>query len=403
MGLARSGLACANLLYDSGADVSITDNKDNQITRFNASSLKSNKIKVELGRHSQEFIEERDLVIISPGVANNAPPVVLADKLKIPVISEIEAAFILCPAKIIAVTGSNGKTTVTTLIGRLLESQGEKAFICGNIGNPFSAQVSNMRQRDYVSLEVSSFQLERIKRFKPKISLILNFSRNHLDRHKDMEEYLQAKKRIFMNQDEDDYLIINHDQPVLRQLSGQVRARVIYFEKSHGSNPNQAAVLAVASVLGIEKDKVFKIFEDFEGLEHRMEFVRRLNEVSFVNDSKATTAESAIWALENIKAPVILIAGGRDKGIDYSVVLAAAKSKVRRAILIGEAKERIGLAFKGTLATEEVRTLEQAVHRAFERANAGDCVLLSPMCSSYDMFSSYEERGEAFKRIVNNL
>ncbi|MDD5730191.1 MAG: Mur ligase family protein, partial [Candidatus Omnitrophica bacterium] len=207
VGLARSGLSCANLLHELGARVFVTDNKDCGPARENLAQLKSKDIKAELGGHTKGFVEGSDLVIISPGVLDKALPVVWAKEFRIPVISEIEFAWMLCPATVVAVTGSNGKTTVTTLIGKILEADGKRAFVCGNIGNPFSSEVRKMNEGDFVSLEVSSFQLEKIKTFKPRIAVILNLSRNHLDRHSDMQEYLDAKKRVFMNQDTFDFLV----------------------------------------------------------------------------------------------------------------------------------------------------------------------------------------------------
>ena len=218
-GLARSGLSCANLLFDLGAKVSVTDNQDNQSTQTNASRLKAKDIRVELGVHTIKFIEDSELLVVSPGVENDALPLAWAQEHKVPILSEIEIAWSLCPATVIAVTGSNGKTTVTTLIAKALEAAGKHCFALGNIGRPFSGEVAKLKESDFVSLEVSSFQLERINRFKPKISLMLNLTRNHLDRYKNMEEYLQAKKRIFMNQDNSDYLLLNRDDKVLRPLS----------------------------------------------------------------------------------------------------------------------------------------------------------------------------------------
>ena len=209
VGLARSGVACANLLHSLGAFVRITDIKDNAQTRSQANLLLSKDIQFELGRHSESFIKQADLVVISPGVPRNAQPIIWAKDFAKPVYAEIEIASMLCPGQIIAVTGSNGKTTVTTLIGNILKAAGKRVFVCGNIGNPFSGEVELMCQGDFVVLEVSSFQLETIKDFKPKIALILNLTPNHLDRYNDMQEYLAAKKRIFMNQDENDFLILN--------------------------------------------------------------------------------------------------------------------------------------------------------------------------------------------------
>ncbi|MDD2689796.1 MAG: UDP-N-acetylmuramoyl-L-alanine--D-glutamate ligase [Candidatus Omnitrophica bacterium] len=403
IGLARSGLACANLLYSLGSKVSVTDNRDNDSTRLNASMIKSNEITVELGRHTKGFIQNKDLVVVSPGVANDAQPVIWAREFKIPVISEIELAWLLCPATVIAVTGSNGKTTVTTLIGKILHAQGRRVFVCGNIGTPFSSEVEKMNERDYVSLEVSSFQLEGIDKFKPKISVILNFTRNHLDRYKNMQEYLEAKKRIFRNQDKSDYLVLNSEDPIVRGLEKETNALVIYFSQTQKLNPNQAAVLAVASILGIDEAGVLNVTKEFKGIEHRLEFVGEINNIRFINDSKATTADSAAWALKNINGPVILIAGGVHKGVDYGFILELARKKIKQAILIGEARNIIKEAFAGSFPTEEASTLEEAVSKAFMKAAPGDCVLLSPMCSSFDMFSNYEERGNIFKRSVYDL
>lgn len=403
VGIARSGLACANLLYELGADVSVTDSQDNEKTRLSALKLKSKDIKVELGRHTKEFIKDRDLIVISPGVDNNALPVSWADAWGIPIISEIEVGGILCPAKIIAVTGTNGKTTVTTLIGKILEAKGERAFVCGNIGDPFCGRLKEIRESDFVSLEVSSFQLERIKTFRPKISLVLNLKPNHLDRYKSMEEYLQAKKRIFMNQDRSDYLVLNSQDALVKELAKEARANSVFFSALENFNPNQSAVLTVGSILGIDKELCCRVFSQFKGVEHRLEYVAEVGGVEFINDSKSTNVDSTIWALKNIRRPVILIAGGRDKGCDYGSVIDYMRNKVKEIVLIGEAKKKIKAAMSGFLSAEESSTLEKALEIASGKALPGDCVLFSPMCSSFDMFSDYEERGRHFKRLVDNL
>jgi len=403
VGLARSGIACANLLYGLGAQVSVTDSRDDIHTKKNARLLKSAKIKRELGRHTRDFIKGRDIIIISPGVPDTALPVVWAQKYGIPMISEIEAGWILCPAPVIAVTGSSGKTTVTTLIGLILKAGGKRPFVCGNIGNPFTGELKKIRPADYVVLEISSFQLEKIQTFKPLISLITNVSKNHLDRYPGMKEYVQAKKRIFLNQDRFDHLVLNAGDKELKKIAAESSAKVVFFKDQKGLNPNQSAVLAVGSLLGIDKKTCLKVFKEFKGLAHRMEEVAVIKGVRFINDSKATTVESAVWALKNIGSRVILIAGGRDKGVDYRVLLAAGRGKVKEAVLIGEAREKIKSALKGSIKVSEAKSLEEAVGLAFAKARAGDCVLLSPMCSSYDMFSDYEHRGRVFKEAVLKL
>ena len=403
VGLARSGACVGRLLSDLGAEVWGTDHKDNETTRANAAQLLSRGIKAELGKHSEPLIKGRDLVVLSPGVPLDAPPAAWARTFGIPLISEIEVGWILCPAPVIAVTGANGKTTVTTLISKVLQAIGKNVFICGNIGNPFCGEVEHISPEDFVSLEVSSFQLETIERFRPKISVILNLTPNHLDRYKDMGEYIAAKKRIFMNQDNSDYLVLNHEDAILKGLARETKAQVKFFSGGEGLNPNQAAVMAVGSILGIDRKVCLDVFHNFKGIEHRMEQVAEIHNVVFINDSKATTADSAVWALKNVTRPIIWIAGGRHKGIDYRVVLDYAKGKVKHAVLIGEAKSIIKEAFGNTFPAEDALTLEEAVMLAFQRAQPGDCVLLSPMCSSYDMFHDYEERGMVFKQAVLKL
>ncbi|MDP2905667.1 MAG: Mur ligase family protein [Candidatus Omnitrophota bacterium] len=403
VGLAKSGASCAELLSSLGAMVSVTEQKDNEEVRCHAAGLKAKKIRLELGGHTPEFIRGQDLVVISPGVAGHALPVVWAEELKVPVISEIEVGWFLCPGTVIAVTGSSGKTTVTTLISRIFEAAGRKTFLLGNIGDPFCGQVEKVSARDYVCLEVSSFQLERIRDFKPQVAVILNIGRNHLDRHKDMEEYIAAKKRIFMNQDKADFLVYNHDDEVLRLAVAGAEAGLVPFSAAGGLNPNEEALIGVGKVLGIDKKLIHEAFKNFTGLPHRMECVADLNGIRFINDSKATTAESTIWALNNIKAPVILIAGGKDKGVDYGLIKQAAAGKVKLAVLIGEAASIISSALGDLLKVEYALDLSDAVNKAHAAASAGDCVLLSPMCSSFDMFSGYEERGECFKKAVASL
>ncbi|MFA4983859.1 MAG: UDP-N-acetylmuramoyl-L-alanine--D-glutamate ligase [Candidatus Omnitrophota bacterium] len=403
VGLARSGISCARLLAKSGALVGVTDSQDNAAIRAAGSQLKSHGIKVELGRHTIGFLRGRDLVVTSPGVPDKSPPLKWAASFGIPVISEIEAAWLLSPAEVIAVTGSNGKTTVTTLIGMVLKEAGKRAVTCGNIGNPFSGEVERLRAGDFVSLEVSSFQLETISNFKPRIAVILNFSRNHLDRYRSMRQYLAAKARIFMNQDNADFLVINRQEEVLKIIAGRARSRIVYFSPSKEFNANQAAVMAVASILGIGKDKVIRAFRRFKGIEHRLEEAGRVRGVRFINDSKSTTVDATVWALRNIDYPCILIAGGREKGNDYATVRGLVRRKVREAVLIGEARGKIRRAFRGVVPLREAVDLEEAVRIAFSLAVRGESVLFSPMCKSFDMFANYEERGRVFKSAVGLL
>ena len=258
-------------------------------------------------------------------------------------------------------------------------------------------------------LEVSSFQLETIEAFRPLIGVCLNFSQNHLDRHKDMEEYFNAKKRLFENQGAGDYAVLNDQCELFKEAAREFRSRVVFFNRpgdaltEAGRNPNFSAVLAVSRILGITDDVAWGVFRSFPGVEHRMEKVRVLDGVEYINDSKATTVEAGRWALESLDRPVILICGGRDKHLDYSVLTELVGRKVKAMIAIGEAREKFRQSFAGCVPFEEAGTLADAVDLARRKAREGECVLLSPMCASFDMFKNFEERGTVFKSLVRNL
>lgn len=410
VGLARSGIAACNLLKDLGAEVFATDSANSHAVKAQAEELKKRGISVETGSHTIGFIRDKDLLVVSPGVNYSSQALLWASEFKIPVISEIELAWSLCPATVVAITGTNGKTTVTTLVAKVLEASGRKALALGNIGKPFSQEVMSLHNDDFVSLEVSSFQLEKISRFKPKASLILNFTPDHLDRYSTIQDYLDAKKRIFMNQDAHDYAVLNYDDPVVRVLAKEIKARVIFFGRQHthydavlNLNPNHLAVMAVAEAFEVPREICYEVFRNFRGVEHRLELVRTIDTIDFINDSKATNVDSTIWALHNTMKPAILIAGGRDKKSDYKAIADLVKQKVRLLVVIGEAKEKISASFNGLLPIMKVSSLEEAVRVSFHKAQSGDCILLSPMCASFDMFKDYEHRGRVFKEIVNKL
>lgn len=413
----RSGMALARLAVRLGGKPGISEQggEDCLSPEFKSWALRQH-MALEFNGHTREFIEDSDLVVLSPGVRFNAPPVRWAKEKKILVLGEIEFAAQFCARPVIAVTGSNGKTTVATLIQKVLEAAGYKTCLCGNVGFPFSGCVLDLGDTDFVVLEISSFQLEsvldpadfsNIKGFKPHIAVILNFSKNHLDRHKGLGEYLEAKKRIFLNQEGNDFIVLNDNDPRVKGLSSQVKSRVVYFNSASDGpavvNPNYSAALAVGRILGIDEGSCLQVFREFTGVEHRMEKVRCLDGIDFINDSKATTAEAALWALENIERPVVMICGGRDKNIDFSVLAGPARQKVKKMFVIGEAKGKIRRALNGAVRLEECDGMEEAVARARQSAAAGDCVLLSPMCASFDMFADFEERGRVFKEIVNRL
>ena len=424
LGAKRSGLALVDLVLRIHAVPRVSERAQDADM---AALLGQKGIECEFGGHTQSFIEKSDLVILSPGVPIDGEAACWAKNRNIPVLGEIEFAFQFCPIPVIAVTGSNGKTTVVTLIHEILKEAGHPNCLCGNVGYPFSGYCLDLSSKDYVVLEISSFQLESVlgpdsnknemagltpfsfKRFRPFISVFLNFSQNHLDRHKDIEEYFEAKKRIFINQTKDDYAVFSDRCDMIKKDVSQMKAQVSCFDddmakrRYQANNLNQMAVLEVARILKIDPQVCSRVFKRFKGVEHRLEWVRNVRGVDYFNDSKATTAEAGRWALNNFEKPVVMICGGRDKNIDFSVLKDLVKKKVKKMIVIGEAKKKLRETFEDVVTVEESALLEEAVHKASQSARQGGAVLLSPMCASFDMFNNFEERGRAFKEIVNQL
>jgi len=428
VGAKRSGKALVHLAHHAGAIVKITDSCDeSNIDEDFLNWIKTNDIALETSNHSKDFIQSSDLLVISPGVAQSSEVIQWANEENIPVLGEIEFAYQFCDKPIIAVTGSNGKTTVVTLITEVFIAGGYNPRLCGNVGYPFSEQVLTLDTIDYVVLEISSFQLEsmllpnhplrqtssndelHIKGFKPHITVFLNFSQNHLDRHEDLQEYFAAKKNIFMNQQKENFAVLNFQDIKIKSLEEELNAQVVFFNepKENGEKPreniNQLAVLKVAEILGIQREICTKAFDQFAGVEHRMELVRTIDGVDFINDSKATTTEASRWALKQIDQPIIMICGGKDKQLDFTVLNELIQNKVKKIFAIGEAKEKITESFKDVVEVEECDVLKNAIERAQQSAVIGDCVMLSPMCASFDMFADYEERGRVFKQIVGQL
>lgn len=406
LGAARSGVAAANMASRLGAAARLSEFKSESALGSELEAL-SPLVACEFGGHTRGFIEDSDYLVLSPGVRRDIAPVAWALEKRIPVIGEIELGFLFCPVKIIAVTGSNGKTTVSTLIAEVLKSSGRSVCLCGNIGKPLTGYVLDLSAKDTVVLEVSSFQLESIDKFRPYIGVLLNFSENHLDRHKDLEEYFQAKWRLFRNQGPDDHAVLNYESQRMRELSSSLKSRVTFFnppEKvADGRNPNELAVLEVARILGIAHNVCEDVFRDFKGVEHRMEWVRTLDGVDYINDSKSTTAEATRWALERLTKPAVLICGGRDKNIDFSVLRDLVRGKVKMIMAIGESRDKVHRTFSDVVEVEQCPSLESAVANARQQARPGDCVIISPMCASFDMFKNFEHRGAVFKDIVHRL
>jgi len=437
VGLAKSGAAAALLLKKLGARVWATDSGDSAGLRETQGLLAAKKIKAELGLHTREFIRGKDLAVISPGVPEGSQVLKWAAEYKVPVIGEIELGYICCEAPVVAVTGTNGKSTTTTLIGEILKKGAKRPVVCGNIGNPFCGEIAKVRKNSVVVLEVSSFQLESIKSFKPHVAVVLNISQNHFDRHPDLAAYISAKSRILENQDKDDWAVLNYDDPLVRRLKAKTKAKTLFFSRKYkkaaaffengsvfigrgkdaqkicsaselkikGAHniENVLACLCVASIFGISPKGIKESLLAFNGLEHRFEHVSTVRGVEFINDSKGTTVLATIMALESCERPVILIAGGHDKGSDFRKARHAVGAKVKKLILIGEAKEKIRDHLMGAAPCIFADTMGDAVKKAFLEAEEGDCVLLSPMCASFDMFRNFEERGRAFKEIVRAL
>jgi len=445
IGLGESGIKVALLLYDEGAVVTVSEKGDNEIIRKNSRLLRERYIDFELGRHTEGFLKDTELFVVSPGVENSALPIQYAERNDIPIISELELGYNFCCGPIVAVTGTNGKSTVVSLIGEILNASGIRAKVCGNIGNSLSGEVKKISKNTVAVLEVSSFQLERIESFKPKISVILNVTEDHLDRHKSFNDYLKAKIKVFKNQTKDDIAILNYDDKVLRDVK-KLPSRVLYFSTSkkvegvylergkvklslrnkvktlfdissftekesnkrslRGKHNIENILLCslVASLLGAKEEDIEKAINSFKPLAHRFENVKEINGVTFIDDSKATNIDSTYRAVQSIKSNIILIAGGKDKNLSYGKVSSIIKDKVKCLFLIGETKDEMADIFKKTgIPIEKKNTLEEAVNSAYKTASSGDTVLLSPMCSSFDMFKNYKERGDIFKETVKKL
>jgi len=415
VGLAKSGVEAARLLASRKDTVFVTELKNDRDAQkirdllINEGAVKPENI--ELGGHTEKFIKKADLVVASPGVRPDAFPIKSARAKKIPVISELELAYTMCPAPIIAVTGTSGKTTTTTLIGEMLKNSGFDAIVCGNIGNPFSGEIKRINCSSIVVLEASSFQLELIDKFKPKVSVILNVSDNHLDRHKDMEEYITAKCRIFLNQGAGDTLFLNKNDELLREIAGAVKGpKVEFFNEYKGLgqkyeilNEDFLAAMSAAHIMGADENKMLEVIKNFKGIEHRLEHVANVNGVDFINDSKATTFSSVGWALRSLGNNIILIMGGRYKGGDFGLLKGLVREKVDCIISIGEAMPQIKNGLGGVKPIFEAKDFNEAVSEGFKKAKKGGKVLLSPGCSSFDMFKTYEERGKIFKELVNEI
>jgi len=465
VGLARSGAGAANLLSGLGADVTVTDTKTRQQLGTFPDNL-SPEVKLELGGHPVGLFENSELIVVSPGVPMSIPPLKTASEKGIKIIGELELAYQIITnrrrasgpyrgesggqqqkTEFLAVTGTNGKSTTSTLLYEMLKNSGTSVLLVGNIGNALTEALLVERDAlpDCFVVEVSSFQLETIDEFRPGISAILNITPDHLDRYHSMPDYIDAKCRVFSNQKEGDVLILNADDPMTgeiikrgRRLWGSGNApAILYFSRTnkvkgayckddiiyfdlpdsslftlHPSSflikgvhnmENAMAASLMALLAGCSPDSVARTLEIFPGLEHRLEFVREIDGVRFINDSKGTNVGAVLKSLEGFKEPVVLIAGGRDKDSDFSELAPLVREKVKALVLIGEARDKIKKALGDVVMTYMEDDFSAAIFRAKEIASRGDVVLLSPACASFDMFRDFEDRGRQFKKVVMGL
>lgn len=441
IGAAKSGLSAARSLIDSGAKVFVSDiqSADKLQKSLEAADL-IGKVTFEAGGHTEKILEA-DFIVLSPGVRPDIPVLLDAVKAGIPVYSEIEIAYRLSQGKRLVVTGSNGKTTTTTLLAEFCRQQFAQVFLGGNIGIPIMKFATQTTSDSVQVLEVSSFQLETISSFKPDIAVITNFFENHLDRYASYKAYIEAKKRIALNMGPEEIIILNADQAAMKEMVADMSCRVAWFGWDcdddmypcvtirndrfiyrdatghrnelfatdapriigrHNLENIMCASLA-ALLAGVSPGCLEAVVKKFPGVEHRLEWVADINGVTFINDSKGTNCAASIIALQACKKPLILIAGGRDKGTDLADWVAAIRGHARGVVLYGEARPRFRSALEGLVPVKIAGTFEQAVQISSEWANPGDTVLLSPACSSYDLFPNFEVRGECFRGLVNGL
>lgn len=436
VGLAKTGVGCARFLASKGAQVTVTDMRNESQLAPVLVELSGLNIRFELERHDEATFLDSDLIVASPGVPMDLPQLVKARQSGVEIISEIELASRFIDAPLAAITGTNGKTTTTTLLGEIFKHNGYHTFIGGNIGTPLIEVADSDQIIDQVVAEISSFQLEWITSFRPKVAALLNLSEDHLDRYHSYQDYINAKLRIFENQTGEDFAVLNRDDELVWKLAGNLKARVFPFSRKieleegifhkdgvityrHEGREecfpaaairlqgvhnleNIMAAMACALLLGCRPEETFETVLCFGPLHHRMEFVREFSGVRYYEDSKATNVGSVQKALESFEN-ITLIAGGKDKGGSYAPLAAMIRERARHLILIGEAAERMEAELGSLTDTRRAASLEEAVRLAAEITLPGGTVLMSPACSSFDMFRDYEERAQRFIAAVNGL
>ncbi|MBU2102215.1 MAG: Mur ligase family protein [Candidatus Omnitrophota bacterium] len=403
VGWGKSGIALCTLLRTLGKEVLLTDEKPRE--RFASGPINAfmqRGVRFEFGAHTEQFIKESQLVVVSPGVdMAQSSAVSIARACAIPCVGEVEFSFWLTKAHFVAITGTNGKTTTTFLTYRVLKSRRKRVFLGGNIGIPVSSFILATKKGDVIVLEISSFQLESIIEFRPFVGCLLNFEPNHLDRHPTVTDYYNAKMNLFRNQTVRDYAVVNKNIAMRGDIEKRITSRIVYFSDEF-PNENFSCIYRTATIFGLSKADCVGVFSEFRGLPHRLQLVRDLAGVRFINDSKSTNPSSTMWALQALKGDIILIAGGKDKGVDYAVIIPYLK-RVKKVNLIGQAAEKIKQALGGRVPVEIFPSLEAVVRASFGQARKRDTIVFSPMCSSFDMFLNYMDRGRKFMAAVNSL
>ncbi len=439
VGLGKSGIAAARFLKARGAQVTVSDIRPAGLIAELPALLDAG-IMVETGSHGLLTFRRQDLIVVSPGVPSNTPELTTVRAIGIPIIGEMELGSEFLQGQIVAITGSNGKTTTTTLIGEILKANGKPALVGGNIGRPVVDMVAESTPESWSVLEVSSFQLETIQSFHPRIALVLNITPDHLDRHGSFEAYAAAKTRITENQTADDFLILNAEDEPTKLVAAKTKAQIYWFSARrqvkqgafvHGESilfrakeggevepimpvaeiplagahnvENVLAAVCAARLAGVEAKTIREAVAAFHAVEHRLEFVREFNGVRWFNDSKATNVDATAKAVEAFPGGIWLILGGKDKDSDYSTLSPLLRARVKAVITIGSAAEKIESHLAGVVKIERAGTMERAVAWAQKEAKAGDVVLLAPACSSFDQFENYEHRGRVFKQLVGAL
>lgn len=437
IGAVRSGLGAAKLAKQLGAIPFVSDAGSAEKLKSSIEVLQNEKIDFEVSNHTEKVCD-CDLMVVSPGVPSDSEVIKNAISKNIKIISELEFASSFCKANIIGITGTNGKTTTTSLCDYLFNECGVKSYSAGNIGLAFSEVATQAKENEFVSLEISSFQLDLIDQFKPKVAMILNITPDHLNRYENsVEKYALSKLRIFENQNQNDFLILSKDSELLNQYFKKAKSNIFFFStskkvsngcylendevrfvrndvvefsckvsdifiKGEHNIQNAMAVIITAKIFNLDNEKILKALYSFKGVEHRLELVREIEGIKFINDSKATNVDSVVVALKSFDEPIFLILGGQDKGNDYAMIEDLVIEKVKKIYAIGSSAEKVFNYFHSKVKTEIKKDFDEVINTAISEAREGDIVLLSPACASFDMFDNYEHRGKVFKQIINS-